>query len=248
MSNSRSPRYALYALALLLFCLVMAANPVAAQTAATTGQIAGTVRDAQGAVVPNATVTVSNPATGRTQTLTTNEEGNFRALQLQPGNYTLTVNAPGFGTFTQTGYIVEVGSSLTANVTLSVTEVNEEVLVTSANVETTQVQTPAVINRTAIENLPINGRRFQDFVLLTPTAQTDPVRNQISLVGQRGINANVQIDGADYNQPFFGGIRGGERSNHAFTIPQSSIREFPVVPAGFSSSSTRCSMSRSVSK
>ena len=74
---------------------------------------------------------------------------------------------------------------------------------------------------------------FKIFVLATPTAQIDPSRGQISLAGQRGINGNVQIDGADYNNPFFGGLRGGERSNQAFTIPQGAIKEFQVVATGY---------------
>src|SRR5262249_26658162 len=89
-------------------------------------------------------------------------------------------------------------------------------------------------NQRAIDTLPINGRRFQDFVTPTPTAQVDPQRGQISLAGQRGINSNIQVDGADYNNPFFGGIRGGERSNTAFTLPQESVKEFQVVAAGYS--------------
>src|SRR5204863_1002981 len=101
------------------------------------------------------------------------------------------------------------------------------------NVETTQVQTTTNINDTSISQLPINGRRFQDFVLATPTAQIDPIRGQISLAGQRGINGNVQIDGGDYDNPFFGGLRGGERSNQAFTIPQGAVREFQVVASGY---------------
>lgn len=222
-----------FSLVLALFLCFGIAMPVTAQTDATTGQIAGTVTDPQGAAVQGATVTITSPATGTTQSLTTTEDGTFRAVQLKPGAYTLEVTAPGFGTLTQTGYTVEVGSSLDANVTLQVTSVSEVVEVTAAGVETTQVQTPTVINQEAISQLPILGRRFQDFVLLTPTAQTDPVRGQISLVGQRGINANIQIDGADYNNPFFGGIRGGERSNQAFTFPQESIREFQVVPSGY---------------
>ena len=64
--------------------------------------------------------------------------------------------------------------------------------------------------------------------------QVDPSRGQLSFAGQRGINANVSVDGADYNQPFFGGIRGGERSNNAFTMPLESIQEFQVVAAGYS--------------
>jgi outer membrane receptor for ferrienterochelin and colicin len=220
-------------LALLLFCLAFGFGHAAAQTAATTGEIAGTVRDTNGAAVANANVTVTNTATNFSQTVTSNEEGNFRAVNLPPGDYSLKVAAQGFGAFTQTGYKVEVGSSVAAQIALQVGAVTEEVLVTSAAVETTQTQTPTVVNQTSIEQLPINGRRFQDFVLLTPTADTDPNRGQISLVGQRGINSNIQIDGADYNNPFFGGIRGGERSNQAFTFPQESIREFQVVASGY---------------
>jgi hypothetical protein len=173
--------------------------------------------------VPGATVTITNVATSLAQNQTTSGEGTFRAVQLPPGDYTLTVNASGFGALTQTGYKVEVGSSLDANVTLQVNAVSEEVNVTAASVETTQSQSPVTINSTSIEELPINGRRFQDFATLTPKADIDPFRGQISLAGQRGINAQIQIDGADYTQPFFGGIRGGERSikpllfrNHPF--------------------------------
>ena len=214
--------------------LMLSISAVAmAQSEATTGRITGTVKDSAGAGVPNASVTVSNPANGSSQTMTTNENGEFNAVQLKPGDYTVEVTAPGFGKSTQTGYHVEVGSALTANIALGVGAVNEEVLVTAASVETTQVQTTTNINDTAISSLPINGRRFQDFVLATPTAQIDPSRGQISLVGQRGINGNVQIDGADYNNPFFGGLRGGERSNQAFTIPQGAVREFQVVASGY---------------
>lgn len=203
------------------------------QSQATTGQIVGRVTDASGKVIPGATVTVSNPALGLKQTLTTSDEGNFRAVSLVPGRYEVEARAQGFGTTKQTGYEVEVGSSLDADVVLQVQDVTAEVTVTAAAVETTVAQTTTNINATSISQLPINGRRFQDFVLLTPTADTDPVRNQISLVGQRGINAQIQIDGADYTNPFFGGIRGGERAGQAFTFPQSAIREFQVVSAGY---------------
>ncbi len=198
-----------------LLVLAMCALTTLAQSQASTGQIIGTVKNPNGELVPGATVTVTNPATGLSRTLTTNE-------------------AQGFGKSTQTGYKVEVGSALTADIRLSVQGVTGTVLVSAgSSVETTQVQTTTNINDTSISQLPINGRRFQDFVLATPTAQIDPARGQISLVGQRGINGNVQIDGADYNNPFFGGLRGGERSNQAFTIPQGAIKEFQVVASGY---------------
>jgi hypothetical protein len=220
-------------LSFALFLMLSMSAIAMAQSEATTGRIAGTVKDSQGAAVPNATVTISNAANGFSQTFTTDENGEFNAVQLRPGDYTVEVTGTGFGKSTQTGYHVEVGSSLTANIALGVGNVNEEVLVTAANVDTSQVQTTTNINDKSISQLPINGRRFQDFVLATPGAQIDPSRGQISLSGQRGINGNVQIDGGDYNNPFFGGLRGGERSNQAFTIPQGAVREFQVVASGF---------------
>jgi outer membrane receptor for ferrienterochelin and colicin len=222
------------ALAVLFFCLAFGFGHATAQTAATTGKIVGTVKDKNGAVVPNATVTVTSTETGVTQTVNTSEDGVFSAVNLKPGDYTLEVTAANFGKFTQTGYKVEVGSALDAQITLQVGAVTETVLITAgAGVETTMVQTPTNINQTSIEELPINGRRFTDFVRLTPTADIDPVRSQISLAGQRGINANVNIDGADYNNPFFGGYRGGERANEAFGFPQEAVREFQVVATGY---------------
>jgi len=217
-----------------LLVLAMCALTVMAQSQASTGQIVGTVKNPNGELVPGATLTVTNPATGLSRTLTTNDQGGFSAVNLPSGEYTIDVEAQGFGKFTQTGYKVEVGTAITADITLSVQGVTGTVLVSAgSNVETTQVQTTTNINETSISQLPINGRRFQDFVLATPTAQIDPSRGQISLVGQRGINGNVQIDGADYNNPFFGGLRGGERSNQAFTIPQAAVKEFQVVASGY---------------
>jgi len=91
-----------------------------------------------------------------------------------------------------------------------------------------------IINTQAIENLPINGRRFTDFAALTPTVQINPQRGSISFAGQRGIYGNVMVDGADYNNPFFGGTRGGERSNFVPTIPQASVQEFQAIATGYS--------------
>lgn len=214
--------------------ILILSGVVMAQSQASTGQIVGTVKNLNGELVPGATVTVTNTETNLTRTATTNDEGGFRVVTLPPGEYSINVVASGFGPFTQTGYRVEVGSSIDANITLQVNAVSEQVLVTGTAVETTRPESDTVVDLGQISNLPINGRRFQDFITLTPTAQVDPSRGQISLAGQRGINANINVDGVDYNQAFFGGIKGGERSNTGFTIPQESIQEFQVVPAGYS--------------
>ncbi|MGH9903223.1 MAG: carboxypeptidase regulatory-like domain-containing protein, partial [Pyrinomonadaceae bacterium] len=216
-----------------LCCFVFQTGNVAAQSQASTGQIAGTVLDSAGAAVVNAAVTARNQQTGLEQTATTNEDGLFRFLLLPPGTYNVSAQASGFANATAENVTVTVGAAVDVPLTLGVTGVQEAVTVVADAVETTRQESDAVLNETAINTLPINGRRFQDFVTLTPTAQIDPDRGQISLAGQRGINSNINIDGADYNQPFFGGIRGGERSNNAFTIPQESIREFQVVSTGY---------------
>ena len=205
-----------------------------------TGAITGVVSDATGAVVNGATVALTSKATNQTQTKTTGDDGLYNFLLLQPGNYTVKTSAPSFGD-SSLDVEVQVGRTTDANVTLTAGGVAATVQVTAEGIQTTVPNFDAVQNDAAIQNLPINGRRFQDFVTLTPTAQVDPSRGQISLSGQRGINTNVSVDGVDYNQPFFGGIRGGERSNSAFTLPQEAIREFQVVAAGYSAEFGRSS-------
>jgi hypothetical protein len=146
----------------------------------------------------------------------------------------VTAQAGNFAETKLENVVVNVGRVADGNVTLGVGGVQESVNVSAEAIQVTRNESDAVVNETAISNLPINGRRFQDFITLTPTAQVDPQRGQISLSGQKGINSNINVDGVDYNQPFFGGIRGGERSNLAFTIPQEAIKEFQVVASGYS--------------
>ncbi|MBI3650291.1 MAG: TonB-dependent receptor [Acidobacteria bacterium] len=221
----------------LLLALVMAFSAVStlAQSQASSGQIVGTVTDAQGAALAGAKVKAVNKQTGLTQNATTDDEGLFRIVLLPPGSYEVTIEAAGFSKATA-NVEVTVGRTAEVKLPLSTSGVQEIVNVTAGavQVQTTRSEADAVIGEKAIENLPINGRRFQDFVTLTPGAQVDPRRGQISLSGQLGIHTNVNVDGVDYNQPFFGGIRGGERSNNAFTIPQEAIKEFQVVASGYS--------------
>jgi outer membrane receptor protein involved in Fe transport len=239
MSNTISANSARL-LMLLVMCVIFGTGQTFAQSQGSTGQITGIVSDSAGALVPNATVTLTSKATNQTQTTTTSDEGLYRFVLLQPGNYNVKASASSFAEQTLE-VVVQVGRTTDANFTLGAGNVSATVEVTAEGVQTTVNNFDAVQNETAINNLPINGRRFQDFVTLTPTAQVDPQRGQISLSGQRGINTNINVDGVDYNQPFFGGIRGGERSNQAFTIPQESIREFQVVAAGYSAEFGRSS-------
>jgi hypothetical protein len=221
---------------LLALCLGWGAMPVMAQSQASTGQITGSVTDNQGAAIANAAVKANNTQTGLSRTANTGDEGLFAIVLLPPGIYDLSVEASGFASTTVRNVEVVVGRSSEVKIALGVSGVQEVVSVTagSVQVQTTRSESDSVLNERAIENLPINGRRFHDFINLTPTAQTDPSRGQISLSGQRGINTQINVDGTDYSQPFFGGIRGGERANTSFTIPLESIKEFQVIAAGYS--------------
>jgi hypothetical protein len=204
-----------------------------AQADANKGQISGTVFDAKQAVVPNAKIAIKNTATGAARELTTGTEGEFRAVLLDPGTYDVTVTAPGFTPAQFEGVVVSVGSAINLPVTLQVGAAATTVVVTEALTGVDLPAPTAIIGSQAIENLPINGRRFTDFAALTPTVQIDPQRGSISFAGQRGINGNVMVDGADYNNPFFGGTRGGERSNFIPTIPQTAVQEFQAITTGY---------------
>lgn len=225
-----------FALAALLTTLFV----VGTMAQAGEGRITGVVTDANGAVIPNATVKLTREDRGINQTVTASGDGIYNFTNLEPGVYVVAASGGSFAE-QKKNVEVQVGRTTDANFTLGAADVAAEVTVTAEGVQTTQSNSDAVLSEAAISNLPINGRRFQDFATLTPTAQIDTERNQISLSGQRGINANINVDGVDYNQPFFGGIRGGERSNFAPTIPQESIKEFQVVAAGYNAEFGRSS-------
>ncbi len=226
----------------LVFVLVLALVPsAAAQSEGGTGQIVGTLSDNTGATVPKAKVTLNSKATGLTREDQTNDEGQYRFILLRPGMYTVTFSHPGFK-MSKAEVEVTVGAAVTLNATLALGDITQVVEVTATPiVETTSPTSSTLLDLQLVTDLPINGRRFHDFVTSGPTVQIEPQRNQISFAGQRGINGNVTIDGADYNQPFFGGMRGGERSVNAFSIPQEAIAQFQVVPFGYSAEFGRSS-------
>ena len=203
-------------LAALALTGILAAASAFPQSQATTGEIRGRVVDATGGVLPGVTVVISDLSRGITRTLVTDPDGNFVAPLIPPGTYEVTASLTGFQPAKHKAIKVTVGSLVNVNTALKVGGIQEAVTVEggATAVETSSSVRTSTLDETAIGNLPINGRRFQDFVTLTPTVQVDPQRGQLSMAGQRGINTNVSIDGADHNQPFFGGIRGGERGNH----------------------------------
>jgi hypothetical protein len=210
------------------------AHTAFAQSQATTGVIEGTVVDASGAVLPGATVTLTNTDTGAVRELVTDPDGRFRGLLLPLGAYKLTVSLTGFSTHQRDGLQVDVGQTANVRVTLQIATVAQEVTVTADSpiIETTRAEGATRIGQSAVGGLPNNGRNFLSYMQLTPgvTIVQGPDGDMISVGGQKGIANNISVDGADFNNPFFGEQRGGQRP--AFTFNQDAIREMVVVADG----------------
>ena len=214
--------------------LVLALSAFSAMAQSTTqGAISGTVRDPQGGVVPNATVTVKNNETNREVTATTDDDGGFKTVNLDPGTYTVTVSAANFAAFTSNA-VVEVGRSTSLAIDLSIQGATETVQITGEApvINTEQQDFSSNINQTSINELPINGRRWSNFAILTPGATPDGNFGLISFRGISGLLNNSTVDGGDNNQAFFSEERGRTRS--AYSISQGAIREFQVNTSNFS--------------
>lgn len=205
-----------------------------AQSQANTGTIEGTVLDEHSASIPGAKVAVVNTGTNFTRDLTTDSEGRFRGLLLPLGTYSVTVKAPNFGTLVRNGISLTVGQAISLPLTLTIASVEQTITVAgeAAVVETSKVENSTLIDSRSVSSLPSNGRNFLDFVSLTPGVAIvqGPDGNEISINGQKGINNNVSIDGADNNNPFFGEQRGGQRP--PFTVNLDAVQEFQVVSDG----------------
>ncbi len=214
-----------------------------AQSQATTGLIQGTVADQNGAVVSGASVTVRNINTGFERTVTSNSDGYFTAPLLPLGTYRVTTSASGFSNTVLENVEVTIGNTLALSIGLKVGGATETVDVSSDSdsVDTARTELSTQINQRSVENLPINRRDFSRFALLTPGVSIvqGPDGDEITINGQKGIQNNVSIDGADANNPFFGEQRGGQRP--AFTISLESVKEFQVVPVGASAEFGRSS-------
>ena len=185
-------------------------------------------------MLPGATVTLTNTGTNFTRDLVTDADGRFRGLLLPLGTYRLTVTLTGFSNYQQDGIELVVGQTANIPIVLQVGGVAENITVTSDSpvVETTRSEASTLINQQALRGLPNNGRNFLSFMQLTPgvTIVQGPDGDEISVNGQKGITNNISVDGADFNNPFFGEQRGGQRP--AFTFNQDAIKEMVVVADG----------------
>ncbi len=231
MFKINSVRFA--CLAILFAFTVACAGSLALAQSAVTGAVGGAATDPNNAIVANATVTLRSTDTNKTETATTDSEGRFRFTNLQPGVYVLTITATGFSEYKLDTVIVEVGRLSNIDAVLSVgaaTSVVEIVASGSVNIDSKEFTTN--INQVAINELPINGRRWSDFALLTPGSTPDGTFGLISFRGVSGLLNNNTVDGGDNNQAFFSEERGRTRIN--YSISQSAIREFQVNTSNYS--------------
>ncbi|HWK89362.1 MAG TPA: TonB-dependent receptor, partial [Longimicrobium sp.] len=211
---------------------LVAAAPLGAQT--TTGEIRGVVSGEEGPL-PGVSVTARSAETGFSRSAATGPDGQYVIRLLPPGTY--TVRAAQIGRRpASTEVRVAVGSSQSANLRLSSEAVAlEAVTVTAVRGETTaQGGVTQLVGREQIENLPVLGRDFTDFINLSGLVAPDPgatTGGQFSIAGQRASQTSIQIDGVDANNSFFGENRGGSRIPFAFSLE--SIREFQIITNGF---------------
>lgn len=217
-------------LKMLAFLLFSSLLPVRlmAQSGAGQGSIEGVVQDQAGAVVPGATVTARNLAMQLSRSVPTDSSGHYIITNLPPADYEVTFVMAGFARVVQPNVTVMTGQRAIANATLKVSATQETITVTAEQplVETTKTEVSSYVSETEIANLPINGRRWDSFVMLTPAVTNDGGFGLVSYRGISGLYNNNMIDGMDNNQAFFSEARGRTRLTYA--ISQSTVREFQV--------------------
>lgn len=223
--------------AVLLAMLALAAigGSVAFAQSATTGAIGGTITDTGGALLPATTVTVKSVDTGLTRTVKTNASGEYLVTELEPGTYSATFTADGFETYHEISVVVTVGSVATVSPILKVGSVSNTVEVTDQAplMHTEDDAISTTIDQNAIDNLPINGRRWSNFALLTPGVVSNS--DGFGLLSFRGISVllnNSTVDGADNNQAYFSEERG--RTRASYSVSQGAVQEFQVNASNYS--------------
>ena len=222
-------------LALFVLLIFSAPGIVYSQQAAN-ATLTGTVTDPHGAVVSGVTITAIQKATGVKRETVTNDAGLYVLSNLAPGDYELSVEAQGFARMSKTGISLNVGQTVTLNVSLEIS-VSESVVIDQVHppplIDNSDSLIHGIINSREVETLPLNGRNFLELALLipgnAPAPNFDPTKTNtvvISSAGQLGRGGNVTIDGVDTNDD----VVGGSIQN----ISQDAIQEFQIATNRFS--------------
>jgi len=217
--------------ALLLICF-----PASAQS--TAGRILGTLTDQSGAAVAGATVTVTDTQRGTSRTLTTDESGNYVAADLQPGTYKIRAEAKGFKTAERPSVGVEVATDVRADFALQPGQVSETVTINEdiPLVNTTSSTLGGTLSNKEINDLPLNGRNYENLLQLRPGIIRYP-GGGFSTTSSNGLRAEDNaylVDGLFNSEPFSGQsiINGaGIAGDSATILPIDAIQEFNVQQA-----------------
>jgi hypothetical protein len=224
-------------------CIASCFSVAMSQAQSNAADLQGTVRDANGAVVANATVTARNTGTNGTREATTNDDGYYKIVNLTPGAYELTVKASNYKTARIPSVRLTLGQTVNQDVPLEVGDLTATVTVTSVSpnmVETTNTNVATIIDRERIENLPINERNYLSFALTSSVVSRDAGRpigpaptTGLNFGGQRGRSNLVQVDGADNTDNSVNASRS--------TVSQEAVQEFQVVSNSFAAEFGRSS-------
>ena len=206
--------------------------------ALTAGQISGQVLDPSRAAVPNATVTATNSATGAVRTAKTDTQGYFTLPDLPIGTYTVSAERQGFQRQTQTGVVLNVATTVRLDITLSLGAVSQQVVVTSQApvINKTDASTSTVMNNQQVTELPINGRDYARFSLLTPGAvfRSNYIAD-LTFDGLQSVDNQFSIDGIDasrVDEPYM--ANGYERGARLLTGSLDTVSEFKVESSDYS--------------
>ncbi|HKQ53896.1 MAG TPA: TonB-dependent receptor, partial [Pyrinomonadaceae bacterium] len=217
---------------LIVVCLALVASATAAfaQAQSNAADLQGYVRDPNGAVVVNATVTARNLATNFTRAAMTNEDGYYQVINLPPGDYEVTVEAPSFKKAVVPSYKLTVGARADLDVSLELGQLTDVVNITTEDqpvVETTRTAVANTIEQQRIENLPINQRDYLGFSTTISTVSRGNDRpigpapsSGLNIGGQRGRSTLIQVDGADNTDNSVNASRS--------TVSQEAVQEFQV--------------------
>lgn len=220
---------------LLVLALLGLPGPARSQARLTGADLEGTVRDESGAVLPGASVAVTNLDTNLSRQSTTDAKGHYRVAALPPGRYRIAVELTGFAKGGRDAVQLALGQSVTVDVGLKLAGTQEELVVRAEApmVDAHQTAVSTVVNQEQIEGLPINGRNFISFSVITPGVTTDRTPQQgasatsgLSFGGQRARSNNIMVDGLDNNDAVVGSVRS--------TFSQEAIREFQVLTNSYS--------------
>jgi Carboxypeptidase regulatory-like domain/TonB-dependent Receptor Plug Domain len=237
-SHSFLARY-FVVIGMVSFLILVRAPATGAQASKVGAALEGTLSDSSGAVIAQVTITLRNASTDQSRTVTTDDQGFFRADQLAVGTYDVRVQDLGFASYRHTGIVLSLGQTIHLDIVLSPAAGSVEVTVSAQPlaIDTSQTSVVSSVDQERIEELPVQSRNYLDFVLLAPGVSRSPISSLgsgatplagsgFTFGGLRARSNNVSIDGLDNNDEFTGSSR--------TEISPEIVQEFQVVNNGLS--------------